>query len=121
MKKYDISIETVPGITSFCAIASRTGIALSEKYESLGIIPLMRDGSNLTEALEKFDNLVVMKPSSKNKFLAEKLIEKGLENNFITVTKCGSNKEEISRDINYLKESNLPYLTTVIIKKNGLT
>lgn len=57
-----------------------------------------------------------MKPSSNSKILAEKLIEKGLENNFIMVSKCGTEEEEILSDINRLKNENVPYLSTVIIK-----
>lgn len=35
LKKFDIDIETIPGITSFCAIAARLNIPLTEAEETL--------------------------------------------------------------------------------------
>lgn len=120
LREKDVEIETIPGITSFCAVASRAEVPLSAGEESLSILPLRKDCESLDEVLDSFDNIVVMKPSHDNKLLGEKLIERGYDNKFVLVSKCGTNEEEISYDVDRLKNNDVPYLSTVIIKKRGI-
>jgi precorrin-2/cobalt-factor-2 C20-methyltransferase len=61
-----------------------------------------------------------MKPSSDRKILAQKLIEMGLEKNFALISKCGTKEEYISYDIRDLQLEKVPYMSIVIIKKEGL-
>ncbi len=120
LRKQGVDIETIPGITSFCAVASTVEVPLSAGEESLCILPLRRDCENLDEVLDSFDNIVVMKPSHDNKLLGEKLIERGYGDKFVLVSKCGTSEEEVSYDIDRLKDKDVPYLSTVIIKKRGI-
>lgn len=110
-----IVVETVPGITSFCAAASKSNTPLAMGDETLIIFPLRKNGEKIDEVMENFDNLVVMKPSGHNEKLAESLEKKGLDEKFVLVSKCGTNDESITRDIEIVK-SGIPYLSTMIVK-----
>jgi len=118
--KKEIKVETIPGINSFSAIASICGVPLTAGNETLTVIPLRKDCTRVKKALEEFDNIIVMKPSGASKELAQLLIEHKLENNFVMVSKASQDKEEISYDITKLQDGDIPYLTTILIKKNGL-
>lgn len=115
IKKKGIEVQTIPGITSFCASASRANTPLAMGDEILTIFPLRKNGEKLEEIMNDFDNLVVMKPSNQNEKLAEYIEKRRLEDNFILVSNCGTNKENITDDINSIKEG-VPYLSTMIIK-----
>lgn len=120
LKNKNVEVETIPGITSFCATASQTNIPISKGDETICILPLRKGCENLDYVLDNFDNIIVMKPSHDNKLLAQKLTQKKLDNKFVMVSKCGTNEQEITYDIDRLKNDKVPYLSTVIIKKEGI-
>ncbi|MGF7057497.1 precorrin-2 C(20)-methyltransferase [Brassicibacter mesophilus] len=120
LRERDIDIETIPGITSFCASASRVNIPLASGDETLCILPLRRGLDGLDEILDNFDNIVIMKPSHDNKKLADKINERKLNDNFVMISKCSNNEEEISHSVGRLRDQQVPYLSTVIIKKGGI-
>ncbi|RKD22497.1 precorrin-2/cobalt-factor-2 C20-methyltransferase [Caminicella sporogenes DSM 14501] len=121
LKKYDVEVETIPGITSFCSVAGSLNIPIVEWEEGFSVVPLRKgDGDKLIRALDNFENVIVMKPSNDCKILANELIKRGLENNFILISKCGTEEERVITDIDIVKSEKIPYLSTMIIKKNGL-
>jgi len=61
-----------------------------------------------------------MKVSHDSKTLAELLIERNLQNNFVLISKCSTDEEKIITDINVLLEEKVPYLSTMIVKKAGI-
>ncbi|SDJ81070.1 precorrin-2 C(20)-methyltransferase [Natronincola ferrireducens] len=115
----DYTIETIPGVTSFSATASRANLPLAEGDETLTILPLIKEEERVKKAFDTSDNLVVLKVSHDPKGLAKRLREKGLQNSFVMISKCGHEDEKITRDIRDLEEEKVPYLSTVIIKKGG--
>lgn len=120
LRQSRIEIETIPGITSFCASASRVNTSLASGDETLCILPLRRGLDGLDEILDSFDNIVIMKPSHDNKKLADKINERNLNDKFVMISKCSNNEEEISYSIDRLRDQQVPYLSTVIIKKGGI-
>lgn len=121
LKKLDINIETIPGITSFCLAASNINMPIAEKEEGFCIVPLRKgDDDKLSKALDEFENIIIMKPSNNCKMVADELRKRSLENKFILISKCGTDEQRIVTDIQVIKEEKIPYLSTIIIKKNGL-
>ena len=118
LKSKGIQIETIPGITSFCAVAGRVNIPLCTKEETLGILPLMKDCFSLDKMLNDYDNLVIMKPSHDSAKMADILEAKGYSNKFVLVSKCGTEEEEICYDIDKLRKEKVHYLSTLIVKKS---
>ncbi|WDV45771.1 precorrin-2 C(20)-methyltransferase [Clostridiaceae bacterium M8S5] len=118
IKKQNIEVETIPGVTSFCSVASSVNTPISKWEENFCIVPLRKGvDNNLSSALDNFDNIIVMKPSNNCVQLAEELIKRNLENNFVLVSKCGTSEEEVIRDIEVIKSKKIPYFSTMLIKK----
>lgn len=115
-----INVETIPGVTSFCAVASKVNVPLTKWEETLAVVPLKKGCQSAIEALDNFDNVVIMKPSHDSKKLGEELIKRGLDDKFILVSKCSTEHENVTTDINDLLKEDIPYLSTMIVKKKGL-
>jgi len=118
--QYGYPVEIIPGITSFCASAARVGISLGENRETIAVIPSAYECGNLDDILNSFDNIVLMKISSKFLKLKEKLQELHLQDKAVVVSRCGLDGEMVERNINEVDENSLSYFTTMIIKKNGV-
>ncbi|MBN2041895.1 MAG: precorrin-2 C(20)-methyltransferase [Spirochaetes bacterium] len=114
LKKMDVEIETVPGISSFSATASKQNLPLAIHNQSLVILPL-NSGTDIKYYLDKYDNIVFLKASADNNRLADSLKERG---NFdVTIaSKIGTEDESVSNGIDDLY-GDIGYLTTVIVKK----
>ena len=109
-----IEIETVPGVTSFCASAAAGNMPLAKQNEELRIVPLSKD-TDIAGHLKDGDNIVFMKVSSDSTRLADELIKaEGIVECLIS-SKCGRDEEFINHDLNRLYEG-VPYMTTVMVK-----
>lgn len=117
-----IAIEVIPGIPSFCAVAASMKMPLMAWDEDLIIAPVRKNSmGNLDEILQKHDNIVLMKPSADKQALVEAIRKNHLENNFVLITKSGTEEERQITDFAELEEYEIPYLSTVIIKKQGVS
>lgn len=115
-KKY--SVETVPGISSFVDMASRFNFPLMIGDEDLKVISLNKK-TNLDFELQNSDNIVFMKVKRNFEKLKEALIKSGDIDNLIMVSNCGKENQKVYFDIRDLKEEDIPYFTTMIVKKGG--
>ncbi len=113
----NISVETIPGITAFSALGSAINKSLTLDTESLGVYPMQKKGEGLRSALSIFDNLVVMKVSTDPEAIQEVLKEQGLERNFVLISHVSQREQNISYDISKLSKGQVPYLSTMLIKK----
>ncbi|MCH4888266.1 precorrin-2 C(20)-methyltransferase [Acidaminobacter sp. JC074] len=115
-----MDLELIPGITSFCAVASEIKQPLMVWEESLKVMPVRKNSKDhLIQAVGEHDNLVLMKPSSDTQAIVEAIRHHGLENNFMLISKVGTEGSHMIRDIEVLENTKLPYLSTMIIKKGG--
>ncbi len=109
--------EVVPGIPSFCHGAALAGEPLMIGNEGLAIVPVAKENSRLLRnALENFDNVVVMKAFKSMREIASMMDELGIPRDGATVvSNVGLDGEYIGpMDV----ERSYGYFTTVIIKKN---
>lgn len=113
-------VEIVPGITSFSGVASQLKESLVRWDESLKILPIGKESTeSLVKKIEGEDNVILMKPRKDATVLVETLKTLGLENNFKMITKVGRDSMKVTRDIRSLEQEDIPYLSTIIIKKGG--
>lgn len=103
--------EMVSGIPSFCAAAAALNIGLSEKSESLHIIPASYP---VEEALQISGTKVLMKSGKKLEQVREQLLERGMDARM--VENCGMEGEK-----RYLSVQEMPgqgsYYSIIIVKE----
>lgn len=106
-------VEMVPGIPSFCAGASKAGISVVEGNEGFGLIPSLKGMDQVEEALDVFDNLIIMKAGSHVKEICDLLAARGKADKAVMISNVGMEGEyvgPVDPDREY------GYFTTMIIK-----
>ena len=105
--------ELVPGVTSFCAVASRLGQSLCEGKQRLLIVPASSDASD-TMAVKA--NKVFMKAGSGIMELQNQLRETNQLEHAFMVENCGMENEHIYPRFADLTE-NSGYFSVVVVKE----
>ncbi|SCX80138.1 precorrin-2 C(20)-methyltransferase [Alkaliphilus peptidifermentans] len=116
IKDLGFYVESIPGITSFCAVANRALLPLAEGDEAFTVIPLNEKKEHLEKSLQDGKNVVVLKASHDPVGLAEVIKRNKLEDSFIMCSNCGKKNEKITSNIQDLNITKVPYFSTVIIK-----
>jgi len=119
-----IKVEFVPGITSFAACAARAGLPLVEGDETLVIVPSVGAEVYLKDMLSKHENCVLMKVSRSFDTIVKVLDELNLKEQTLFISRCGTEKELITNDIDRLRGQQIDYLSLMIVKagkKGGLS
>jgi precorrin-2/cobalt-factor-2 C20-methyltransferase len=117
IKNYKFQIVTIPGITSFSAIAAETNTPLALDDEILEIIPLANNVKVLYKELASEKNIVIMKIYKNfNKVIGVLKKHKRL-GKAIMVSNAGLKNKKIFLDLNDLKIDKAEYLSTIISKK----
>lgn len=117
LKQHGVTCETIPGIPSFCGLASALSVPLTQGEESFAVVSMTQPENEIAAVLDANQNIVVMKVSAGTELLAKLLQERALENSFILVSNIGMPEERIVTDIKELS-GRLPYLSTMLVKKN---
>lgn len=105
----------VPGVTSFCAIASTLGISLVEHEEQLHIAADAADADSITELP---GTKVLMKSGRKMPEVMEVLHRKDLLASSSMITDCGLENEKIYKNLSeYNPKEEAGYFSTVIVKE----
>ncbi|MGB9660555.1 MAG: precorrin-2 C(20)-methyltransferase [Moorellaceae bacterium] len=111
-----VSVETVPGITSFSAAAARLNIPLATGEEPLAIIPALQKPEILEELIPRFPNLVLMKVARHYDDIVRILARTGVVKNAVLATRCGQEGESFSWDLEAGVGQKQDYLSLIIVK-----
>ncbi|AYZ73241.1 precorrin-2 C(20)-methyltransferase [Fusobacterium necrophorum] len=111
-------VETVPGISSFVDMASRFNFPLMIGDEDLKVISLNKK-TDIDFELKHSDNIVFMKVKRNFEGLKQALIQTGNIDKIIMVSNCGKENQKVYYDIKDMVEEDIPYFTTLIVKKTG--
>lgn len=112
----EITIETIPGITSLAAAAGRINLPLAEGDETLTIVPALRHPEDLRSILRQNQNVVLMKVSHQFPELVRVLEEEGRIGKAVMVTRCGQPNEKITTDLTKLIDQKIDYMSLIIVK-----
>ena len=105
----------VPGITSFCAVASRLGVSLTEMNSGLHIAP---GSSSLEETLDLPGTKVLMKSGRQLPEVLEALKNRGLLGKSALVKNCGFEGEELYPNLAEKAPTEYAgYFVTIIVKE----
>ncbi len=103
--------EMIPGITSFCAVASTLKTSLTTMHKPLHIFP----AGNLEDIIGEDGTKVIMK-SGKQIPEVKRILKENTKVEFIqAVTNCGLPTEIISKSVDEIPDD-ASYFTTIIVK-----
>ena len=115
--KDKVEVETIPGITSFCAAAALANRPLVEKNEILSIIPMNAKDEDIDRILKDGNSFAFMKVYHREERVVKLLEENNLDENAVLAVRCGFEDAHIKEDgIGALKE-NKDYLTVLLTRK----
>lgn len=112
-----ISIETLPGITSYQAAAARTNTPLVEGEEALLVLSGVEGGNRLRQLSSCAENVVFLKAYRNTRDITEALKEEDMLASSVCVTNCGRENEEIITDLKELEQRPPGYWTLIIAKR----
>jgi precorrin-2/cobalt-factor-2 C20-methyltransferase len=115
----EVSIITIPGITSYSAAAALTHTPLAEGEESFYLVSGALGAAKLKEVIEKSDNIVMLKTYRHFGEIYQALAEMDLLDRTTCISRCGLDGETIVENLRDLKGRDMPYLSMIIIKKKG--
>lgn len=118
LAKAGFSPRTIPGITSYSAAASRTGIPLARGDETLSIIPAAAEEEKVEQLIANSDNLVLMKAHKNLAGIIDKLQASGHLANAVMVSRCGYEDEQVFHNLLEIGSKKLSYFSTIIARKN---
>ncbi len=113
----DISIEIIPGITSYQAGAAAAGQILVEAEESYAVISGALGSQKLKDIINHTDSVVMLKVYRNYKEILDTLNELDLTAGSVLISRCGLDREEIDVNLKDRPERTPPYLSFLIIKK----
>ena len=111
-------IETVPGITAFCAIASHHGTPIVEGDDVLSVVPATISPEKLDKVMEASDRLVLMKISRNFEALRQRLDYHGFAEHALMVSKCGQPEEEVHDHLSTVSPDDVTYLSTILTRRS---
>jgi precorrin-2/cobalt-factor-2 C20-methyltransferase len=114
----DTPIEIVPGITSYQAGAATCGFVLAEGEESFTVISGALGARRLKEVVKHSDNVVMLKVYRSYNEIRNTLDDLGLTGNSILISWCGLSGERIIRNLKGSPNTNPPYLSLLLIRKD---
>lgn len=104
----------ISGVPSFCAVAARLNIGLTEMNKPLHIVPA--GGGPLSETLELPGSKILMKSGRQITRVLETLRTRGCLDKAAMVQNCGLTDEIVYRDVAEVPE-NAGYFATIIVKE----
>lgn len=117
LSKQNADLQTIPGVTSFCAAGSRLGFPLAEGNDIMSIVPATCDREKLTRILAVSDNVVMMKVYKNTREVVEQLQSSGLAETAVMISKCGHPDEAIHHNILDIANLKPTYLSTILARR----
>ncbi|MFA7060948.1 MAG: precorrin-2 C(20)-methyltransferase [Pedobacter sp.] len=115
-----IPVEIVPGISSIHASAAQALIPLAEGDQSLIIIPATAGVVKITDALARYETVVMLKVKPVYNDILQLLRKTGREDSTLFVERVGSMQQKILTDFAEIATHTPDYLSLMIVKSSSL-
>ena len=113
-----IEVETISGINSFIDIASANNFPLAMDRESLAVVSCTDNYEDISEVIDRFDSVVLMKVYKNFKEIIKMIEDKNLQDCFIMVSNSSMDNEIVYRDVEDIKKlEKVAYFTTILLNK----
>jgi len=119
----ELEVVTVPGITSFSAVAALTDFPLGEGKEPITIIPTADDLAAVRQALQGGGTVVLMKIGKRLGDILDILEEAGVIDDAVFVRRAGQPTQRVEMDLRKLRgeEAEAGYLSVILVHTNRRT
>lgn len=113
-----LTVEIIPGITSFAAVAARACLPLATHTERLAVVSATAhlDQAALHQLCNDFQTVVIMKVGQHLPQLMMALDELGLLGHTLYAEYVGMPEEYITDDMTRLRDRPAPYLSLLIVR-----
>ena len=115
-----LRMVTIPGITSYGAVAAAASLPLGEGKEILALIPGATSPEKLKQLLSAVDTAVLLKHNKKTKDLYGVLREMKLCDKLVYVSRCGFEDQQVTVNPTEDLLDRTEYLSLLIVKKSLL-
>ena len=110
----NVIITTIPGITAMQATASAAGITLVEGMEPLTVLPVARNVTAVSEALDRHGTVVAYKGGRRLRELRAVVERAGALDRAVYAEHLGTADERVL-PLSEIDEDGAPYLSTVVV------
>lgn len=113
----ECNVVTIPGVTSFCAVAAIGNFPLGEGKDLITIVPTADDLTAVKRALEAGGTVVLMKIGKRLADILDLLDAAGLIEHSVFVSRAGLNGERVELDLRTLRGSDpeVGYLSVILV------
>jgi precorrin-2/cobalt-factor-2 C20-methyltransferase len=113
----ELKVVTVPGITSFSAVAALTDFALGEGKEPITVIPTADDLTAVRRAIQTGGTVVLMKIGKRLGDILDILEETGVIDDAVFVQRAGQPTQRVELDLRKLRGEapQAGYLSVILI------
>lgn len=117
-KRPDLLIETIPGVTSYAALAAKVQYPLGEQKEHVLILPCPDDMAELRREIERHDLVVLMKIGHRFEALLDLLREMGIMDHCVLGRRVGMQDGQCYENLCDLPDiEKLGYFSTMLIRR----
>ena len=113
----EIEVETIPGITSFCAAAALLNKPLVTGEQILSIIPATAEEEMIRKAVEVSGGMAFMKVFNHSDKVVEVLRDQGLLAQSTLVKRCTMEDCSVERDVEAAVKREKQYLSIVVCRR----
>lgn len=117
IKAHELTIDLIPGITSYLHLASESKTPLCLQNEKVTVIPRIQTKEQLQEAIANFDTVVLMKIISVIDIITTVIDEN--EHSITYAERLGTDEQFITNSWETAKQRETPYFSLMIIKKTN--
>ncbi len=113
-----VEVETVPGVTSFSAVAALTNFPVGEGKEPVTIIPAADDLESIRKAVKNKGTVVLMKIGKRLQGILNILEDEKVIDDAAFVAYAGQGKERVETDLRKLQSEKpeTSYLSTILVR-----
>ncbi|MBL1277042.1 MAG: precorrin-2 C(20)-methyltransferase [Ectothiorhodospiraceae bacterium] len=112
----NITIETIAGVPSFNAAAARVQMPLADVDDTIAIIPAGYGLDVISNMLDEFDTLILLKVKPLLDDIIDLLVERELLPHSRFIEKAGSPEERVIEDVSTLHGETVNYLSLLLVK-----
>lgn len=115
----NLDVETVPGITSFQAVAASQNKAMVEDKQVLSVVPAWTSEVVTDQILQAADTAVFLKTYQHKESILNALKRNNMDDDIIYAERMGLPEEVIIDDIDTIKARDNEYLSLMIVRKTS--